>query len=333
MSMKTAVRANLDSLAEAGFEKISLGLKPSGTLHLGNAITFVQAVLSMQNNPASTLDVQVMDLDFDLQRGHGHGGDYVAFYNKRDWMGCHDLVKYHTQEHTAEAFGEIADYLGIERSRINVSQFSDMTGDSRFQDMLSYLFGTQSGTELLRRSLLSKGARPESMLSPICDDCSHSSTRRPNLQVTEKGIELQTACYNTACAVDEYSVLLKDHASTNLFYLVDPIRDLVPDANGKTTDVHLFGGDYAAPYGTSKKIKADRVAELMGGLSDNVPTVYIGPIVVFDGEKIGKSREPIYTLPWMKETYPNWVERMHAMLTENPTSTHLELAALGSYFA
>jgi len=66
--MGKIIQTDLAELTSRQYQRISLGLKPSGELHLGTAATFMNGMLALEASPDSTLDVTVMDLDVDQQR-------------------------------------------------------------------------------------------------------------------------------------------------------------------------------------------------------------------------------------------------------------------------
>ena len=319
--MSEVINTDLDRLAKSEFSRISLGLKPSGLIHIGTALTFLNGAIALTGNRDATLDATVMDLDFDFQRG----SDFVSFQVTPDAQACHNLMKEHTEMETREALGEIARYFGVSPGRINVGQFSDVTYVPQFQDYMRGLFGTLEGRRLLGRTIKSGNNKSTSFLAPICSSCGHSSTHPPTLRQADKETILETRCYNTGCDVEKYSVNLTDPARVNIFYLVDPIRDLIPNSNGIPADVHIFGGDYGSMYGTDGTPKAVRVLRLMEGLSETPPSIYVGPVIVYNGSKVGKSLSNGFTVNSIRQRYSNWVERLHDLLKLHPTAPVIDL--------
>ena len=140
----------------------------------------------------------------------------------------------------------------------------------------------------------------------------------PVITTNETEVNLRSTCYNELCDVNRFMVNLTDPKKVNLFYLLDPIRDLIPNGFGQVTDLHMFGGDYGNPYGESKTCKADRVMGLMNAISDIPPDVYVGPLLRFNGTKLGKSQGGSYEITKMRTQFPDWVERLYDLLKKNP---------------
>src|SRR3989344_6230568 len=103
--MSEVINTDLDRLAKSEFSRISLGLKPSGLIHLGTALTFLNGVIALTGNRNATLDAAVMDLDFDFQRG----ADFISFQVNPDAQSCHSLMKEHTEMEARETLAEIAE--------------------------------------------------------------------------------------------------------------------------------------------------------------------------------------------------------------------------------
>lgn len=309
--------SNLDDLLERKYERISLGLDPSGPIHLGTALVFLQAFLAMQKNPETELNISITDLGCNRQRGKS----FISYLNQKDPSGCHELMKEHTKEETENLVSELSSYFGIE-SKVNLSYFSDLTEKKELQKIFLDLFSTEKGREKIRRTVLTGSDRSSTLLSPICI-CGYSSNKPPKFN----GTELRTRCYNEKCGVDYYGVDLRNLKSVNISYLLDTIRDLIPPK----ANLHIFGGDYGENYGEDKLPKAERILNLLSSLSENPPRIYVGPLVEYNGEKIGKSKRNGLSVESLRNKYPDWIERMHHLLRENP-GERLDLLELNNYF-
>lgn len=326
--MSRVITTDLAELAKGEFQRVSLGLKPSGLMHLGTAMTFLHGMIALSNNPYASLNVTVMDLDFDYQRGR----DFMSYQGKTDPNGCHEFMKEHTVEEARQTLGEMARYLGVSLDQINVSLFGDITEHPQFQKYLADLFGNESGRRLLKEIVVGGSGKSTSLLAPICGSCLHSSTVPPKYEESDGTLELRTKCFNEECDVEKYTVGLTSPRKVNIFYLVDPIRDLIQDDSGRVVDVHLFGGDYGLQYGENETPKAKRVLKLMTALTEQAPLIYVGPILTFNGTKLGKSSQNGFTVTSLRESYGNWVERLYSMLTENSEERALNMSTMGKYF-
>ncbi|MBI4143246.1 hypothetical protein HY487_00010 [Candidatus Woesearchaeota archaeon] len=327
--MANIVQADLIELTNSEHRRISIGLKPSGLIHLGTAVTLLHGMLVLKNNPGATLDVTVMDLELVMRAGT----NFVPYQVRKDTYGCHDLMRAHTRQEAVEVLTETADYLDIDSSRVRISMFSKMTEHSAFQNLLMQLFEHGKRRTMMKRILRDERGSTGDLVAPICDTCQYSSTNGHKLVDGENGVYLAAWCKNPECPTDTYEVKLTQPRRVNIFYLIDPIRDLVPNDDGRIVDLHIFGGDYGLPYGVGRTPRAHRVQRLMSLLSENPPDIYIGPILMFEGKKLGKSRQNNFSIAAMKGSFPNWIERVHQLLMDNPTEKVLDLSQKNQYFS
>jgi len=325
--MSRVITTDLAELTSGGFQVASMGLKPSGSIHLGTAMTFLQGMMVLSNNPSASLEVNVMDLDFDHQRGR----DFVPYQSKTDPEECHRSMSDHTIEESQQALTEMAGHFGVSPDKIKVSLFGDITNHPQFQDYLVHLFGSDKKRQFLKETIAGNNRKSTSLLAPICGSCAHSSTVPPVYKGPKKALRLRARCFNEKCRVERYQVGLTEPRRVNFFYLVDPIRDLIPDDRGRTVDVHLFGGSYGWEYGEERIPKAKRVLSLMSALSDQAPQIYVGPVLISGGTKLGKSLQSSFTVRSLRESHSNWVERLHSMLTDHPRERTLDMSAMERY--
>src|SRR3989338_4408612 len=215
--MSRVITTDLAELANGEFQRASLGLKPSGLIHLGTAMTLLHGMIALSNNPNASLDVTVMDLDFDLQRGR----DFMSYQGKTDPDGCHGFMRHHTLGEAQQALTEMTRYFGIPSDKIKVSFFGDITEQPQFQKYLVDIFGSEYGRRVLKEIVVGGNGKSTSLLAPICGSCSHSSTVPPKYKDSDGTLNLKTTCFNDECAVKEYQVRLTEPRKVNIFYLVD----------------------------------------------------------------------------------------------------------------
>ena len=275
--------------SEEGEVNVSFGLRPSGTIHLGNMMTMgLAAGLSREIGPHRTsLNITICDLDLpDSTDWSIHKNGYAKHYRDLgDTEGCHNTVA----EHTRESIGDFMRALG-RTSHIDyrLLSLSDIQRDSKYREGLKRILDTPEAIHLINPEL------PEETVPvyPLCPECkgSYTGAQKSKRNVYREG-RIFTFCTNAECAIEEFDVDVLDTArdlSVHLF--IDPIRDAVmePHAN-----IHVFGGDYSEEHSLNKIPKFEKILRLMGIAAPNqhLPYVLIGPTIYSrDGSKMSKSR-------------------------------------------
>ncbi len=310
------------------FNRMTVGLAPTGELHIGTAFTFLPAFLGLTKHTDATLDVVIDDITFHRQCGR----DNVPDLTRPDHAGCHPTMLAHTRDNVERLCAEYGAYFGLEADRSRIQYLSDYIAHPVFQDNLKYLFTTRQGQALVKNTLIGEGkgiATSASLLSPICPSCSHSSNVTPKIVIAENSVEAR--CYNHECSIGEsnrtYSVQLTEPRAVNVFYLLSPLRDLVPDDCGNVVDLHLLGGDYQSLYGTPPIIKVARIAGLVEVLSKrsnesesnpHVPRFYVGPVLTVHGKKVSKSKGNNITVQQLREGFGDeWIPSLVSLWTRH----------------
>lgn len=322
---------DVNNLDDPDFNYVAIGIEPSGHLHLGFALVASLAMRVLDYNPGATLDACITDLDFDEQRPRS----FPSYFAIPDSDGCHTLFKEHVFDETQRVLHEMADYRGIDRERIRLSYFSDLLKDEIFQKLILELFGTDQGRSLLKSTIIADPDNKKSakLLAPVCEECGYASTVPPKYVKTESGLWLRTQCFNDDCDVGEYMVDIIDPGRVLFNYMLDAIRDRIPNADGNLIDCHIFGGDYNVPWGVSGHSKGARVIALNMVLSPaDSYSIYVGPIIKFNGQKVSKSEGTNLTVNLMREEFPDWVDRLERMLDKHYDSNLFDLAYLPEFF-
>jgi len=134
-----------------------------------------------------------------------------------------------------------------------------------------------------------KGGTYDVPFTPICPECGYSSSS--NSTYDSKADTLRTKCKNKECGGHGkvFSVPVSDLLAYNVYYLIDPIRDVHESANCPRADVHLFGGDYLLTHGVKRKSRVQRVADAMTAVTSRLPDFFIGPMLTLNSMKMSKS--------------------------------------------
>ena len=298
-------------------QKVSMGIKPSGKLHLGTAVTIYNAVRAAKRSNAQ-LDIQIMDLDFDQQRGTF----FLPYKYYSDKDSCHESMRAHVEEEISVVLEEITGFLGA-KIFPSVSYFSEASLTPQFFDMLMCLYKRGE----LKPLHANKVQSSSSLFAPVCT-CNRSNTSAPKIDLDSR--KLSTKCFFEQCDVEKYDVALDEKGRVNFHYLLDPLRDCVPDLHGRRADIHVFGGDYAQKYGHSRATKVERISQVARSAGHSMQ-FFVGPIVVADNCKVGKSMGEKLTCEVLRQNHGlSWIERLDYILSADRSGI-IELNQWESY--
>jgi hypothetical protein len=266
-------------LEEHKFENVSMGARPSGTLHMGNLFVLASCMHYLRINSKATVHMDIMDLDFDNQRAM-----FTPFIHIPTTK---DFIK------QLEAAVEIlSQELKVDPNSVKIRYFSDRLteSDSRLREMFLRLAKSRDAVKAVKYAISDRPGRYDAPpFSMICDSCGQSNS---NFARYHADRDVFTAnCGNVTCSTGDYSSDLSS-ALFNLHYLVDPIRDLLL----APPTLHMYGGDYGMPHGQSGTTRFLRVAAVMEaarlnlGLETEAPSFFIAPLLTDQhGKKISKS--------------------------------------------
>ena len=268
------------------YGRLSMGLKPSGELHMGTIATILNGMLYLEGHRGASLRIDVMDLDYDTQRGLS----FPSFMTMRDPKGCHSLMKHHTKEKVERTVQKLSAILGIDPKRVEVSFYTENYACEGFPELMTSLIRQRVRAKAVKHALFDgKGGTYDVPFTPICPECGYSSSS--NSTYDSKADTLRTKCKNKECGGHGkvFSVPVSDLLAYNVYYLIDPIRDVHESANCPRADVHLFGGDYLLTHGVKRKSRVQRVADAMTAVTSRLPDFFIGPMLTLNSMKMSKS--------------------------------------------
>jgi hypothetical protein len=268
------------------YGRLSLGLKPSGDIHMGTVATVLNGMLYLYDNKDATLKIDVMDLDYDTQRGN----NFASFMRMPDPNGCHELMKFHTLEKLGALVDKLSRVIGIDSRRIEIGLYSQNFACEGFSELMMSLIRERSRARIVKRALFDGKSKIHLMpFTPICPECGHSSSK--NGRYDHKSDTLSSTCNNDECSNFEqvFSVAVADVTSYNVHYLIDPVRDVFESPGCVRSDVHIFGGDYLITHGIKRKTKVQRSADVMTAVTNELPDFYVGPMLTLNSRKMSKS--------------------------------------------
>lgn len=260
---------------------VSVGLRPSGTIHLGNMATMALAgYLSAEIGPhLSDLNLTICDLDMpDIRDWCVKENGYMRYFaNIPDRSECHGSLLDHARE-CIERFA-----MGLEkelRIKSKVKLLSEVQKDPGFREGLKKVLDAD-----LMQTLNETVQKGRVLVYPLCPRC---HTSKPSANEYREG-KVLTECTNPMCSQEQFEVdVLDPNFDLAVHYLIDPIRDCwVPPHSS----IHVFGGDYLSEC-SSNLSKLMKIIEVMKASQGKVPDFLVGPTFYsHDGTKMSKSKE------------------------------------------
>ncbi len=262
---------------------VAFGMRPSGTIHLGNLFTLTLAghVVNTIGPHVSNLVITLLDTELPFK------GDwdftqtgYVRHY--RD-LPCEGYGSYaqKSMEGLSEAMEGLQEEIKIPFS---VKFLSNVQRESSFRRNLKRILENEKSKEIFR---LNGGKRVE--VFPLCRKCgtSYVNSVKGKLNYYEDGI-IHTFCSNSECDIEKYEVdVLDPYVDLSVNPLMGVLRDFVEPV----IDLHIYGGDYAFLHGESREPRIKKIKNLADIAAPNFNLdFFVGPTIFAKGrEKMSKS--------------------------------------------
>jgi len=281
---------------------ISLGVRPSGQIHLGNIVTLLTAaeVAYLLGNQRSQVMLTICDIDFPDKIDVPVKGNVVTHYKYApDPKGdCHKNFSEHNSERIYQLADDIAKELG---TKIILKNLSDIQNEPGYREgLVKLLDHSKEIADLFPEDITSDQA----LIFPLCKNCHTANKKTPTYKKNGDKVTIYTSCENPGCDIKEYEVDVLDTSyELAVHFFIDPIRDSVIEPKA---DLHIFGGDYADLHGKNKMTKSDKVLKIMGFTCKETPIIFTGPVFYAqDGKKMSKSSMSGLTYENLKEYFGN----------------------------
>lgn len=289
MRKDSLVTNSLESVLRTPVKSVSVGVRPSGDLHIGNLVTMTLAGLAAARAKAE-LHLTICDIDLPDQNEKRSSAQYFKYQKMEDATRA-ELTAAQIREYTAA----LAMYLGIP---MRIDFLSDVQRQKGYRQGLARLL--ENREELVELYTGRKNSNDKAVpIYPVCGKCHHTPIERA-LHLEEN--RLRTRCKNENCEKYKEPRIIELYDRTQelgVHYFMDPIRDVMLKPRA---DLHVFGGDYLNLHGGFSKVeKVCRITELTG---ENPPNYLIGPLLIGpNNDKMSKSSGAKITLRALKETY------------------------------
>lgn len=259
---------------------VSIGARPSGSIHLGNLITIANSFIIADKIGSHLSDVDFTICDLDMP-------------DMRDWeIGKKPYTKYFAQIPHESGDGSLLD-LARRDLDFALSEFSRQSGVNYNMSLFSELQREPIFRDGLKK-MIDKKKSSKFPIYPICPTCKTGRTKLIEREDMQEGSVL---CENDDCRTERYDFnVCNTDVDLSVHFAVDPIRDVVL---GRNVSFHVFGRDYLDEDTSLRtngrhKTKIDRVSyftRLVAESENLVPHYFLSPVIyASDGNKMSKSR-------------------------------------------
>jgi lysyl-tRNA synthetase class I len=275
-------------LEQKGKLIISLGMRPSGQLHLGNIATAISAaeIAYEFGNHRSEIVFTICDLDLPEKTDIPIVGNVVKHYRyAEDKNSCHHK---NMSEHNSKTIYQLMEDISKEMgTRFVPKTIAEIQKEPAYRKGLVRIL---ENSEEIAKLFPGDTTPKKALVFPICNSCHTANKQQPTFElVKEKGTAvLHTLCENPECSSKgPYSVDVLDTS-----YELAPhfSLSLLRDTVDPVADVHVFGGDYSVPHGRNGVSRAKKFVQLMEIAGIVPPDLFVGPLFYAkDGLKMSKT--------------------------------------------
>jgi len=273
---------------------VAIGVRPSGTVHLGNMVTLgLAAIISRDIGPhISQVNLTICDLDLpDIKDWPVKERGYLKYFKDLpDLSGRHPNLLSRSLNGIEELCRGLESQLGI---KFDIRLLSQVQREKGFREGLKRVLDYPGIMRFLDPSP-DKSLGDRVLVYPLCKVC---GTSNPVPSEYSNG-RLITSCSNPECDIENYEVEVDDLGrDIAVHYFIDPLRDTI-EPNSK---IHVFGGDYRVNSGRGVT-KLEKILEVMKIANEaGIPDIFVGPLFYArDGSKMSKSKDNGLTLERLK---------------------------------
>jgi lysyl-tRNA synthetase class I len=304
------VNFSLDQLKqrELDGDKVAVGFRPSGSLHVGNLVTIAYAAV-LADELGLELDLMVCDTDWSAHIHEHHLPDenrvMKLFFQRYCPCGEHSDVA----EHRLDEISEFLEVLKEETVDFEPGFLSDYEDDS-YDEALRHLLNSMDEFDEIFGGGFRR--RYRSPVAAVCPECGFSDAKGSSY--SSETDMLVSACRNPECEAGFMETPLSEPRK-GVYYLVDPIRD-----PGRDVAVHVFGGDYRDAEKEMKTPKIEKVEKITELACGETPEYFLAPIITDeDGQPLSKSHgtgKTVDEMDDMRKFAENIVANVREMIYE-----------------
>lgn len=293
MDWQHPITSDVEELEENGVEgeKVAVGFRPSGELHVGNLLSITYAAV-LADRFDLELDLMCCDTDWSAHIHEQHlpeESNVMRLFFQRDCScGKHNNLAEHRVDGIESFLRGLRKELDLD---FEVSYLSDLRGDEQYLDALrSVLNSMEAFDEVFGGGFRRRYRSP---VVSVCDSCGNSHSK--GSAYSSETDELVSSCRTPGCENAFASCNLKDEIG--VYYLVDPVRD-----PSREVAVHVFGGDYRTAEKEQKTPKVSKVAKITDLAVGETPQYFLAPMISdSEGKPLSKSKGTGRTVSEIKD--------------------------------
>ncbi len=261
-------------------EKVAVGFRPSGELHVGNLLSIAYAAV-IAEELGLELDLMCCDTDWSAhihQQYMPEERDVMRLFFKRDCpCGRHENLPEHRMDELEPFLDGLREALDI---RFEPGYLTELQGDKDYTDALRTVLENMEEFDRIFGGGFRR--RYRSPIVNVCNGCGDSHSKGAPYSVDTD--ELVFACRNPECSRGFASGKLSQEIG--VYYLVDPVRD-----SSRDVAVHVFGGDYREAEKEQVTPKVQKVAKITELATGGTPAYFLGPMIADEeGKPLSKSK-------------------------------------------
>jgi lysyl-tRNA synthetase class I len=277
---------------------VAVGVRPSGSIHLGNICTLALASLfaHVAGNHRSQVNLTVCDLDapdYAVQEGKQTGVvRYAAQLEppRRVATSTRNLLEFFERD-LQVLVRDLNAATGVD---IRTRRLSDIQRNPGYRTGLQRVLETPGTMDVIYTGTPDR----KTYVWPVCPEC--KSTNYENA-LYRKGA-LLSSCVNSECPQERLEARVEDRSGDiAVHHLIDPLRDrtVKPFA-----DVHVFGGDYrhVSPHRRLSNVDVTQYFTKVAS-GGEAPVPLLGPLIEGpSGAKMSKSLGNGWTLNGLRRS-------------------------------
>jgi hypothetical protein len=179
------VISSFEELVKNDFERLSMGIRPSGRLHLGSLMTILSGLMYLGSHSDTKFELQVMDLDFDFKRGRV----FTPYNHLRGPDGSGVSAREYTRGELKNIVDVAGEELGIDtQGRITTLYFSEFLHDPEAIGFFTDILTDRGTLSELKRNLFDKVRGYKLPVSGICPSCYTSSNEFANFSFGDRDV-------------------------------------------------------------------------------------------------------------------------------------------------